>query len=52
MTMLEMYEQMKDALRFFGIQFGQMNEVKVEFNSGSVTFTWYNKTITIKDDDS
>lgn len=47
MTLDEFYEEMKNALRFFGLHFGEKEEVQISAENGAITLAHGNKTITI-----
>jgi hypothetical protein len=46
----ELYEEMKDALRHFNINFHDKHLMTVEFKDGEVIFGYGNKSISIKAD--
>jgi hypothetical protein len=48
MTLEGFYEEMKEALRYFGVPWGQMDRVKVRFTSASVIFVFEDREIRIK----
>jgi hypothetical protein len=47
MTMGELYEDMKEALKFFGLSFHQKDLVTVTIKDGQITFTYGSRHISI-----
>jgi len=45
----DLYQHIKDALRFLGLDFHQKEKMTVEFHHGSVSFSYGGKSITIKE---
>lgn len=43
----ELYQEIKDALRYFGLGFHQMNEITVHFNEKSISFTYQDRTLIV-----
>jgi len=47
MTMEYLYEQMKDALQYFGLAFSHMDRVTVSIEENHITFIHDNRKITL-----
>lgn len=47
MTMDQLYEEMKEVLRFFGLAFNQKDQVTVTFEANKVHFKYKNMTVSI-----
>lgn len=46
MSAQDLYDRIKAALDFFGLKFSDMDEIKVEFDDCSITFSHRNRKIT------
>lgn len=47
MTMEDLYLEMKDSLKFFGLRFGDMQSVQVKVKDDSIVFSCGGRTISI-----
>lgn len=47
MTGEELYEEIKAALRYFGLGFSQMDQIKVTFSNGAVQFHYGGRAIEV-----
>lgn len=48
MTMQDLYDRMKDALKFFGLRFSEMHEVRVSVKGDRVCFDHEGQQITFE----
>lgn len=45
----ELYQEIKDALRYFGLGFYEMNKMTVHFHDKSIAFSYEDKTLVINE---
>lgn len=43
----EFYDELKEALKFFGLSWGQMNLMQVDSHEGYIIFRYDNRSISI-----
>ena len=51
MNASDLYQEIKDALATFGLQFNEMDKMKVYFEDNQVTFNYANKSLTVRTND-
>ncbi len=51
MDAADLYQEIKDALATFGLRFNEMEKIEVAFNDDAITFSYANKSLTVRTDD-
>lgn len=48
MNAADLYQEIKDALATFGLRFNEMEKMEVALNDDAITFSYANKSLTVR----
>lgn len=51
MNSADLYQEIKDALATFGLRFNEMDKMHVGFKDNQVTFSYDNRSLTVRTND-